>query len=128
MKNFNENNIKEWDFKTGQHLHGDVVVTSIENLPDDFDSMKIESNSALAYGEATGHVHKLFRMSDPDLPNKVSYDLRVDDKGDRWLKVIEPVVLKHQEHEPRIIPCGLYKINIQREYDVFSNAIRRVVD
>lgn len=128
MKPFNEHEEpKQWNFKDGQELHGDVIVEKIEDLPESFEFMKKEPMDALAYGEASGHIHKLFKMT--DLPSgSYAFDLREKDDGTKYLKVIEPVVLKHQEHLPRIIPPGNYKIGIQREYDPFLKIARQVVD
>jgi len=126
MKNFNEHNQQTWDFNTGQELHGDVIIERIEALPSDFDKMKPEPMDALAYGESTGHLHKLFRMTDETIGQ--TFQLRIADDGVKYLKVDEPCVLKHQEHEPRVIPAGLYRIGIQRQYDPFTKLISRVVD
>lgn len=128
MKPFNEHGLQEWDFKTGEHLHGDVIVKEIKTLPDNFEAMKKEPQDALAYGEFSGHLHKLFRMQDADLPDSVSFDLRIDGDGNKWLKVIEPIVVKHQEHSPRVIPAGCYKIGVQVEYDPFTKLARQVAD
>jgi hypothetical protein len=129
MKPFNEHNESEWTFKKSkQNLHGDVIVEKINDLPADFESMKAEPQGALAYGEHTGHLHKLFRMQDPDLMDAVSFDLRIDKAGNRWLKVEAKTAVKHQEHSPRVIPPGFYKIGIQREYDPFTKLARQVQD
>lgn len=128
MKPFNEHDQAAWTFKQMQNLHGDVIIEKVKSLPKDFKKMKPEPQSALAYGEHTGHLHKLFRAQDPDNMTSVSFDLRVDDTGIKWLKVEKETVLKHQEHSPRIIPAGLYKIGIQREYDPFTKLARQVAD
>jgi len=44
------------------------------------------------------------------------------------LRVVNPVLLKHQEHSPIKLPPGDYKIGIQREYDPFEQIIREVAD
>ena len=129
MKAFNEHNEAEWTFKKSkQNLHGDVIIEAVKELPSDFESLKKEPQSALSYREHTGHLHKLFRMQDADLPDSVSFDLRVDKNGNRWLKVEAKTILKHQEHSPRVIPPGFYKIGIQREYDPFTKLARQVQD
>jgi len=128
MKPFNEHGkIEKLDFKTGEHLHGDVIIRKIKELPKDFESLKKEPNDSLAYGEAHGHFHKLFKMTDNPQGGH-SFDLREIKEGKKYLKVIEPVILKHQEHAPRIIPEGDYEISIQREYDPFTKLIRKVTD
>jgi hypothetical protein len=123
MKPFNEKNKTKAVFKkiNDEGLHGDVIIT-FTNLPNDFDSMPIVKDSCLAYGEATGHAHKIF--GDPE-----DFELRECPKTKtRHLKVVRDVCLKHQEHNPVILPPGAYRIGIQREYDPFEKLIRRVAD
>ena len=127
MKPFNEEGTKPWKFETKQNLHGDIIIEEIKKLPKDFEQMKDESREALGYGEAHGHIHKLFRMQDPEL-GSISFKLKVDHDGNRFLHVLEPTLLKHQEHSPRIIPPGSYKIGVQREYDPFTKLVRKVID
>lgn len=121
-----DNAIKLVFEKTGQALHGDVVIEKINNLPENFESLPSDQEPVLAYGEVTGHSHRMFRMTEgSDLPGVV---LKTGTDGVKFLHVIEPVVLRHQEHDPRIISPGFYKIGIQREYDPFTKLIRQVAD
>jgi len=124
MKPFNESvpPQKVTYSKLGEEgLHGDVIITSTE-LPGDFGAMPVVEDACLAYGEATGHAHKIF--GEPG-----DFELRECPKTKvRHLKVVNPVALKHQEHNPIILPPGDYKIGIQREYDPFTGRIRAVVD
>jgi hypothetical protein len=125
MKPFNEHGTKEVkNMSVGQYaLHGDVIIERVESLPENFNDLKKEPNHALAYGEVTGHVHKL--IGEPG----IDFDVRVDEqKKERHLRVIRPTALKHQEHSPIILPPGEYRIGIQREYDPFTKLIRQVVD
>jgi hypothetical protein len=45
---------------------------------------------------------------------------------DRILLVDEPVVLKHQEHDPIALDAAVYKVRRQREYD--PEGIRAIAD
>lgn len=128
MHAFKTENKQFLEFKNKQALHGDVIIEKISALPAHFDGMEKSKDGCLAYGEVTGHSHRLFKMSDPDRPNSVSFDLRIDKDGIKFLKVIEPVELRHQEHDPRVIPCDNYMIKIQREYDPFTKLARSVAD
>lgn len=104
-------------------LHGDVIVERIESLPTDFNEMKDCPDKALAYGEATGHLHQLIH----DEPNKIQ--LRECQKTKiKYLRVVEPVALRHQEHREIMFPPGDYRIGIQQEYDPFEKLSRRVAD
>lgn len=121
MKPFNEHGTKKAKFEQigDECLHGDVIVTRTD-LPNDFDSMPIVKDACLAYGEITGHVHKLVSGD---------FELREDPKTKtRHLKVVTESFLKHQEHAPIVIPPGTYRIGIQREYDPFEKLVRRVAD
>ena len=128
MKPFNENNTQDIEFKNKQALHGDVIVEKLTSLPEDFSSLEKEPNDALAYGEHTGHLHKLFRIPDIEGADLPTFQLKVGKDGFKYLKVESPVVLKHQEHEPRVVPKGFYKIGVQREYDVWAKVARSVRD
>lgn len=123
MKSFNENGTQFAKFNNigDEALHGDVILTNHE-LPSDFESMPVVEDSCLAHGEATGHMHKIFGPED-------SFSLREDVKTKvKYLKVVKPVSLKHQEHSPIVLPPGGYRIGIQREYDPFEKLSRQVAD
>lgn len=123
MKNFNESNPQQAKFKKSgdEALHGDVIVTR-HKLPDGFDDMPVVKDACLAYGESTGHMHKIF--GEPG-----DFVLREEPKTKiRHLHVVRPVSLKHQEHSPIILPPGDYRIGIQKEYNHFSEEARRVAD
>lgn len=121
MKPFNESNPQEAKFKKmgDEGFHGDVIVT-MDHLPDGFEQLPRVKDDCLAYGEATGHCHMLISGV---------FDLREDPETKRkLLRVVEPTTLKHQEHEPRVIPPGTYRIGIQREYNPFEKLTRQVAD
>lgn len=123
MKPFNEHGTQQAKFKKSgdEALHGDVILTKAE-MPEDFESMPVVKDACLAYGEATGHMHKIFG-------DEGSFDLRECPKTKvRHLRVVSPVSLKHQEHSPIILPPGGYRIGIQKEYDPFEKLTRQVAD
>lgn len=127
MHEFISTNQKELKFKNNQALHGDVIIEKIRKLPANFNELKDEPMGTLAYGEVTGHSHKLFRLDDNGLEVGGSFTLKMDNDV-KFLLVNEPIVVKHQEHNPMVIPPGKYKIGIQREYDPFLKIARRVAD
>lgn len=123
MKPFNEKVRGEASFKKHGDfaLHGDVIVQR-DYPPEDFEAMTEVKDQCLAYGEATGHAHKIF--GEPG-----SFNLRECPKTKvRHLQVVRDVCLKHQEHEGITIPPGFYKIGIQQEYDPFEKMKRQVID
>lgn len=122
MKKFVDNNlVKVPKWKSGNRgFHGDVLLF-MEALPENFELMEKCTEPVLAYGEATGHLHMLF--SDGEV------DLRECKKtNQKYLRLVEPATLKHQEHNPIQLPPGTYRIGIQKEYDHFDEEIRSVID
>lgn len=104
-------------------LHGDVIVTLSEE-PEGFSQMPLVQDACLAYGEATGHCHKIFGDGDTG-----AFELRECPKTKvKHLRVVREVLLKHQEHNPVVIPPGHFRIGIQQEYDPFEKRSRRVTD
>lgn len=125
MKPFNEHGTQTVkDHKPGDYiLHGDVILFMVTGTPEGFETMKPEPMNALAYGELSGHLHQVQGRCGID------FDLRVNEQTkERHLRVVNPVLLKHQEHSPIKLPPGDYKIGIQREYDPFEQIIREVAD
>lgn len=123
MKPFNEhgNTVAKFESQGDEGLHGDVILTKAE-FGSEFESMTIIPDSCLAYGEATGHAHKIFG-------NPEDFSVRECPKTKtRHLRVVNPVALKHQEHDKVILPPGDYRIGIQREYDPFEELTRQVAD
>ena len=121
MKPFNEIGTTQANLKIGESgFHGDVIVTRIQAVPDDYASWSAVSDACLAYGEATGHAHKLFG----------DFELRENPKTKERVFIVKDnvVYLKHQEHHPVAFAPGIYKHGIQREYDHINEAIREVAD
>lgn len=104
----------EIKYKAG---HGDVRLFRINELPKNLE--RFETN-ALAEGEVTGHAH---RMEGPDAVVFIDQSTKV-----RYLKVVAPSNLSHEEHHTRIVPPGIYRIGIVRETDHIERVIRKVAD
>ncbi len=101
-------------------MHGDVILFCEESLPQGFAEMNSVYDATLADGEATHHYHRLFEGE---------FELKECQKTKaRWLKVVEPCHLRHQEHKEITVNPGVYRIDIQREYDPFEKLTRRVID
>jgi hypothetical protein len=95
--------------------HGDVLIAKIDSLPAD---MKRREDGVLAYGEITGHAH---RLQVPESAELWELD------GVLYMKVVAPVAtVVHEEHKPIMIPEGLYRVWQQREYT--PDSVRIVVD
>jgi hypothetical protein len=70
----------------------------------------------LAEGEATGHYHAA-SASDAVLLAKGT---------ERFLRVVRPTMLKHDEHREIKLPAGTFRVVRQREYS--PGEIRQVSD
>jgi hypothetical protein len=100
-----------------QYRQGDVLLVRIDGLPPNVAPTVVEDGSiVLAYGEATGHAHRLAAQT------AVLHTL-----GDnRYLEVKEPTDLTHEEHSPLNLVPGIYKVVRQREYS--PQRIQHVAD
>lgn len=98
--------------------HGDVRIFRISELPEGLVPFE---TSALAEGELTGHAHRM--------EQRPGTQVLVDPKTKvRYLKVVEPSALTHEEHHTRVVPPGIYRIGIVREADHIEGVVRRVAD
>lgn len=96
---------------------GDVLINRVETFPEGLLELK---TNVLQEGEHTGHAHRLYGdgftvFEEPK--TKVKY-----------LRVVELVDLKHEEHKAFKIAPGDYRIGIVREYDHFEEEARNVRD
>jgi hypothetical protein len=105
--------------KSNNYRHGDVDLLGIEKLPEGLKEIKHDGSFILAYGEATGHHHKI-----------TAERLRIyqDAEGKHYLQVGESAELTHQEHKTITILPGIYRQEQEREYDYWSQSTRRVLD
>lgn len=97
------------------YRHGDVIIVKADSIP----AAAIRRPAAvLARGEATGHSH---RIEDPR-----SVEL-FDHEGMGYLRVTgSEARLVHDEHSPIVLPRGIFRFWMQREYT--PKEIRRIVD
>ena len=93
--------------------HGDVLIESISDIPEDVKGRK--SNIILA-GEATGHHHRL------------NGGMILERGEEVYLKVADTATVTHEEHSTIELPAGDYQITRQREYDPYERAARAVQD
>jgi len=100
-----------------QYQQGDVLIETVEELPSG--CKEAEDKGILAYGETTGHKHKL------EDSNVKTYK---DDRGNIYFKVEDHVKLKHEEHNAITLPPGVYRSWIVKEKDWVSGMVRNVVD
>lgn len=101
---------------------GDVLLVQVDAVPVDAVPVKIKGDVILAWGEVTGHAHRLAPKA-----------IRPFAKGgvwsadaERFIAVAEATALTHEEHSSITLPPGNYKVIQQREYT--PSEIRRVAD
>ena len=101
---------------------GDILFKSInaKNLPA---KTKRKDDNVLAYGEVTGHAHKIFSPSMDQLESVV------DEKGDIYvLSKDEDITVNHDEHGSLVLEKGKWWcITRQREYDPLAAEKQRKV-
>ncbi|HUV84611.1 MAG TPA: hypothetical protein VMV86_02830 [Methanosarcinales archaeon] len=116
-----------------QFQQGDVWIEQVDNLegyrstkdnswnpkPIEvlFKPMK-ETEHILAYGEATGHSHKLVEEA---TGIEVAFDEPV-------FRLMEQAVLQHQGHNPITLEPGIYRFGQIFEYDYESQENRYIAD
>ncbi len=93
---------------------GDVMLTQVDALPPG--AVKMDGPVIVAYGEVTGHCHKIEAGAD-------MFQL-VD--GRRFVVCGQDTEVVHDEHDPLTLMSGVYEVGIQREYS--PEAIRNVSD
>lgn len=94
---------------------GDVLIKPTK-IPDNL--KKIKTN-VLQEGEHTGHAHRLFGDG---------FTVFQDKEKVKYLRIVEPIMLKHEEHREIQLPAGDYVIGIVREYDHMAEEARNVQD
>lgn len=102
---------------------GDVLIKEVEEIPE---GLTFSKTNTLQYGELTGHAHRLHEGEFEIYLNPKEQDK--DGNGRKYLRVVRPTELRHEEHRPFIIHPGIYEIGIVKEYDHFEEIERRVAD
>ena len=107
---------------TKQHIirQGDVLLLSVAAIPNDARDVTPEGDVILAYGEVTGHAHRITQT-------KAAPKVRVWDAGaERFLQVIESAQLTHEEHGAVTLEQPVYQQIFQVEER--GEEVRRVAD
>lgn len=94
------------NYEIGDHArHGDILPIRIEALPEGATPIPTRP---LAYGEVTGHSHKL----DADLGAAEMFER----DGTLYFRLKELASVVHDEHNRLPLAPGIYEVRIQREY------------
>lgn len=100
-----------------QYRQGDVFIEEIENIPPFINrkaSIKGGNDVILAYGEVTGHAHRIGNLGDLEFYNDPK------SKHTSYLRILPGIrdfaSLRHEEHRTIDLPPGSYIVRRQREY------------
>lgn len=97
----------------------------IVKIPEGLKAVEHKGSFVLAEGEFTGHKHLMTVEKPKDL------EILQDKEGRYYFNVKKAANLTHEEHKPLVIEPGLYKMNIEREFDYFKeekDRVRQVID
>lgn len=113
------------------YQQGDVLLKVINSLPDT--GTRAAPNCVLQEGETTGHKHQFLetekvRVFWADGTELLSGGDTIMPGIRKYVQVLEPTALTHEEHKPIIIAPGVYEMDLVREYDYDKHEMRRVVD
>ena len=86
---------------------GDVLLVPVAALPEGAKAIESKDRVVLAYGEVTGHAHAIYDTTKARL-----WDAGVE----RFLQVLEPCALAHEEHTHKLLEPGIYHLPHQVEY------------
>ena len=104
-----------------QSRQGDIFFERVAKLPSK--GLKKKTDAILAYGEMTGHSHKITTaISDCE-----SY---VDEQGDIYIRSNKDIAVGHDEHSTITLPANEWIcVSRQREYSPLeASRERRVAD
>jgi len=97
------------------YRHGDVILSPTAAIPA---GAVRRPNVILARGEATGHSHRIADSRTAEL---------FDHEGVGYLHVTaDEARLIHDEHHAIVLPKGIFRFWMQREYT--PKEIRRIID
>ncbi|THF68118.1 hypothetical protein E7T06_17810 [Deinococcus sp. Arct2-2] len=106
------------------YRHGDVLLQAAQapSLP-----LRQQPHLTLAYGEVTGHSHRIAEAGAAQLYAIGAQRTGDDVAADQYLHVTAThATLTHEEHGPIRLPTGWYRVWQQREYT--PGSVRTVLD
>lgn len=110
--------------QTKKYRQGDVLFIQRDSIP--AGNHKKRDNGTVAYGEVTGHSHRLADLATADvLECGDGLFVRVSENGIS-LGGESGASFVHEEHGTINLPPGNFEIRIQREYS--PEQIRNVID
>ena len=99
-----------------QIRQGDVLLVEVKDTKGK--EVSLPGDIILMHGEATGHAH---RIKEP-----IGKAVVLDANAERYLRVLQDVTLRHEEHSPIVLKEGKYQQVFQVEEE--GEEVRRVTD
>ncbi|CAB4136961.1 hypothetical protein UFOVP313_26 [uncultured Caudovirales phage] len=105
------------------YRHGDVLLRQVVKPEQIKEDATQKESHVVAYGEATGHHHRLTGIDGARINALKGFDERA------YVEIVGGIAtLSHEEHSALKIEPGFYEITIEQEYDYFERAARNVID
>jgi hypothetical protein len=105
------------------YRQGDVLLVRVDAIPQDATPCELAGDDVvLAYGEVTGHAHKLEAKTVKPFAKGAVWSA----DAERFIQALDGATLRHEEHSAVVLPPGNYRVIQQREYT--PEEIRRVAD
>lgn len=118
QKNKPKTTVKEK--KEVYYQQGDVLLFRVDSIPK---GTVAKADNAVAYGEVTGHSHKMKGKAKVLVKKKTKKT-----PEETYVEVEKASNIEHEEHKPLKIPKGKYKAKIVRERNHFLSKTQSVVD
>ena len=104
------------------YRQGDVLLVRVDEIPADAKPCNVKGDVILAYGEVTGHAHRLA----PETVTPFAKGGVWSPQAERFILALEGAELRHEEHDAIKLPAGNYRVVQQFEYT--PEEIRNVAD
>ncbi len=102
--------------------HGDVNLHPVKDIPKELKEVKHTGSFILAYGEVTGHSHRI-AVAEPQ-----TMRILQDMNGNIYIELLKEAQIDHEEHGVLTVKPGWYFQVQERERDWFSQTNRKVID
>jgi hypothetical protein len=103
-------------------LHGEAMLVRVKEVPSGFEKIEAKGYKIIAPSETTGNHHIIDVIDGVEFYEKAG---KLYLKNDTETQVRCVVA---DRHDAVIIPCGIWEIDIQQEYDHFAQRAERVRD
>jgi hypothetical protein len=104
------------------YRQGDVLLQRVASIPTDATLCTVAGDVILAYGEVTGHAHRLA----PEMVKPFAKGGAWSPTAERFIRAVEGATLTHEEHGSIALAPGDYRVIQQREYT--PHGLRNVAD